>query len=103
MESSSVLQMYKRSEEIHGLRYIPFIGDGDCSSFSAVEKEMPYGPLVDIPKAECTNHVTKRMGSGLRRLLQNYKGKILKSSHGKNGIKSSLVVKKFSRENFLIF
>ena len=75
MESESVLEMYKNSEEKHGLRYIPFIGDGDCSSFSIVEKKAPYGPLVDVYKAECTNHVTKRMGSGLRKLLQQSKGK----------------------------
>ena len=75
MESTSVLQMYEESEEKYGLRYIPFIGDGDCSSFSIVEKAMPYGPLVDLTKAECTNHLTKRMGFGLCKLLQNNKGK----------------------------
>ena len=65
--------MYKRSIELNELRYNPYIGDGDSSSFSLVEKSMPYGPLTFINKAECTNHVTKRMGSGLRKLFQ--KGK----------------------------
>ena len=74
MESDSVLQMYERSVKEYGLRYRPFIGDGDSSSFSTVEKSMPYGPLCHIEKAECTNHVTKRMGTALRRLLKNTKG-----------------------------
>ena len=69
--------MYKRSIKLHNIRYRPFIGDGDSSSYSLVEKSAPYGPLLDILKSECVNHVTKRMGSGLRKLLQEYKGNTL--------------------------
>ena len=74
MESASVLLMYNRSIKNYGLRYRPFIGDGDSSSYALVQKEIPYGPTCFIPKAECTNHVTKRMGTGLRALLKNSKG-----------------------------
>ena len=77
MESAGVLQMYNRLLKLYGLRYRPFIGDGDSSSYSTVQKEMPYGPLYFMEKAECTNHVTKRMGTGLRKLLQNNKGKYM--------------------------
>ena len=43
---------------------------------SKLKKNMPYGPNVDdIPvKKECINHITKRMGTGLRALLRDYKG-----------------------------
>ena len=75
MESSGVMQLYKRSVEKHKIRYIPFIGDGDSSSYSKICVEMPYGPSVFIPKVDCIAHVTKRMGSNLRSLVRDYKGK----------------------------
>ena len=70
--------MHERSIEMHNLRYNPFIGDGDSSSFSTVEKSMPYGPLITHYKHDCVNHVTKRMGTGLRELIKQYKGSGLK-------------------------
>ena len=81
MEADSVLAMYNRSVKTHGLRYRPFIGDGDSSSYATVQKQMPYGPLCFIDKAECTNHVNKRMGSAFRRLLKDNKGNISKTIH----------------------
>ena len=42
MESSRVMQLYKRSVEKRKIRYIPFIGDGDSSSYSKIFVEMPY-------------------------------------------------------------
>ena len=38
---------------------------------------MPCGPLKLVEKHECVNQVTKQMGSALRRLLREYKGKRL--------------------------
>ena len=35
---------------------------------------IPYGPLVYINKEECQAHITKRMGTGLRTIVKNYKG-----------------------------
>ena len=75
MESDAVAEIYSRSISKHGLRYCPFISDGDSSSYQTITALMPYGPLKFIPKAECTNHVTKRMGTGLRNLMKEYKGK----------------------------
>ena len=75
MESDGILELYDRSK-LAGVRYNPFIGDGDSSAYSMVEKTMPYGPLCTVEKRECVNHVTKRMGTNLRNLLRNYKGNI---------------------------
>jgi len=61
MEASGAVTLYQRSEEI-GLRYIPFIGDGDSKAYSNVSQAHPYGPSVYIPKEECVANVTKRMG-----------------------------------------
>ena len=74
MEGEGVLQLYQRSESNNKVRYIPFIGDGDSSSYTTVDKERPYGAAVFIDKQECVNHVTKRMGTNLRKLVADYKG-----------------------------
>ena len=74
MESAGVIQLYERSIDKHNICYNPFIGDGDSSSYNAVDKLRPYGPMYNIEKSECVNHVTKRMGTILRALLHKYKG-----------------------------
>ena len=75
MESDGVLTMYQRSIDSHNRRYHPYIGDGDSSSFTNVEKSIPYGPICLVTKSECVNHVTKRIGTALRSLQNDYKGK----------------------------
>ena len=74
IEPTGVMDIYRRSISKHNLRYMKFIGDGDSASYSQVEKSMPYGPLYIPEKKECVNHITKRMGTGLRALLRDYKG-----------------------------
>ena len=69
-----MLALYRRSVEKCGLRYIPYIGDGDSKGYSVIDKEKPYGPSVFIPKEECISHVTKRMGTNLRNLVKDFKG-----------------------------
>ncbi|XP_065069807.1 uncharacterized protein LOC135694862 [Rhopilema esculentum] len=72
MEVAGVLDMFKRSEERYGLRYIAFIGDGDSSTFSCVSNAKPYGEHISIEKKECVGHVQKRLGSRLRKLKVSY-------------------------------
>ncbi|KAK3703836.1 hypothetical protein QZH41_012449, partial [Actinostola sp. cb2023] len=85
MEAAGAKVLYQRSIAARGLRYIPFIGDGDSKSYTAVCTSQPYGPSVFIPKEECVAHVTKRMGTGLRALLKEYKGKKLADGKGLSG------------------
>lgn len=74
MESTGVRHIFGRSLEKHNLRYSPFVGDGDSKSYNEVVSLAPYGPTFFIPKEDCISHVTKRMGSALRRLTTEYKG-----------------------------
>ena len=74
MEAAGAKILYQRSVQLRKLRYIPYIGDGISKAYSAVCQEQPYGAAVFIPKEECVAHVTKRMGTGLRKLVTEYKG-----------------------------
>lgn len=81
MEAAGAKILYQRSVKLRKLRYIPFIGDSDSKAYTAVKQEQPYGPAAFIPKQECVSHVTKRMGTGLRALVRDYKGKCLGCVH----------------------
>lgn len=72
MEVRGALEVFRRSEDLHGVRYLRFLGDGD---FKAA-----YGEGVDIEKLECIGHVQKRMGNRLIALKARKK----ELSDGKN-------------------
>ena len=74
MESEGVRRIFGRSIQKHNLRYTPFVGDGDSKSYSEVVQLSPYGPAFYIPKEDCISHVTKRMGTALRKLQKELKG-----------------------------
>ncbi len=71
LESAGAITMFKRSVQKHKLRYTSYIGDGDSSSFKAVEDSKPYEECVPIVKKECIGHVQKRMGTRCRALRQS--------------------------------
>ena len=70
MEAEGACRLYKRSLHMHGMRYIPFVGDSESKRYSSVTKSKPYWPSAYIPKEDCSRHVTKRMGTAMRKVLQ---------------------------------
>ena len=74
MEAEGASRLNGRSIEKHKFRCIPFVGDGDSKSYSSVCKSLPYGAGVTIPKEDCIGHVTKRMGTALRKVKADYGG-----------------------------
>ena len=77
METVGVQRLFERSEEDLGVRYNPYIGDGDSSSYNNIDLVRPYGQSVFIKKDECVGHLTKRMGTGLREVTKTEKGMIM--------------------------
>jgi putative NIF3 family GTP cyclohydrolase 1 type 2 len=75
MEVDGALELWKRSEETHGLRYTTLLSDGDCKTYSVLQKQKPYGENVKIEKEECVNHVAKRLGTALRSLVTDNRKK----------------------------
>ena len=57
-----------------------------------VVASQPYGEKFVINKLECIDHIQKRLGSRLRRLIQFYKGKVLDDDKKLTG-KGRLTVK----------
>lgn len=75
MEVSAMINMFSKSEEKYQVRYLNYVGDGDCKTFLALNTNNPYSS--PITKIECVGHIQKRMGSRLRKLKNNFRGKKL--------------------------
>ena len=77
MEADIILEGFRLSEEMHGLRYLWLIGDGDSSVYHSVVTGVPsYGRK--ITKVECANHVVKCYRNRLEALCNDkpdYRGK----------------------------
>lgn len=73
MEVDAVQEMFSRSEELFGVKYKYYIGDGDTKTFKALLDMDPYSDLK-VEKKECVGHVEKRMGTRLRAAKKGNKG-----------------------------
>ena len=94
MESQGAVDMWGRSERKHKLRYVDFVGDGDCSSYGDVVKSKPYGVETVVRKVEYVGHIQKRMGGRLKRKKRDLKGKKLtdgKTIGGSGHLSDSLI------------
>ena len=70
MEADIILEGFRMSEGIHGLRYLWFIGDGDSSVYNSLITGVPtYG--YAITKVECVNHAVKCYRNRLEALCKD--------------------------------
>ncbi len=67
MDSSGCLSIFQRSKDLHSLRYLEFLGDGNSKAHKLLVENEVYGEQV-VKKLECVGHIQKRMGSRLRSL-----------------------------------
>lgn len=75
MEMKAAEIMWKRSQEKWNMRYTTILSDGDTKTYSHLCDLNVYGTSTPITKQECINHVAKRMGTGLRNLVREWKSK----------------------------
>ncbi|XP_032682124.1 uncharacterized protein LOC116849269 [Odontomachus brunneus] len=66
-----VIEMFARSETLHEVKYINYIGD--TKTFKALLDSKPYGDELPITKEEYFGHVKKRMDFRLRAAKRNNK------------------------------
>ncbi|GFV59587.1 hypothetical protein TNCV_4259801 [Trichonephila clavipes] len=58
--SIDAIEIFQRSESLHGLRYTKFLGDGDARAYKAVNEMQPYGN-IGIEKLECVGRLCREM------------------------------------------
>lgn len=66
MEADVVVEGFSLSEEMHSVRYLQFIADGDSSVYANIKQKVPY--VESVSKIECTNHALKNYGKNLRKI-----------------------------------
>lgn len=72
MEVVAAERIWSRSE-IFGFRYTTLVSDGDAKTLTHLNTHKIYGD-IEIQKVECLNHVSKRLGTGLRKLVKDSVG-----------------------------
>lgn len=70
MEADGVVEGFKCSIDMHGLKYTKIVGDGDSSVTSALNEALPYGHTTMIQKIECSNHLLRNYCSKLKSLTK---------------------------------
>ena len=71
MEMKAAELLWTRSMN-RNFRYTTMLGDGDARTFNSLTNLRVYGD-VELKKAECINHVAKRLGTALRKLATSGK------------------------------
>lgn len=107
MEAAIIVEGFKRSEELYGMRYNKLIADGDSSVYKTLIEVRPYRN-THIEKIECKNHLLRNMRKKLRELVKDTSSNILfRKELGKNlkrisvGIQMAIKHWKESSESFM--
>ena len=87
METKAAKILWVRSIQVHKMRYVRVLSDGDNKTLSALNELKIYD--VAIEKLDCINHVHKRLGTGLRNLLKV--SAVIKG--GKGGLTKGMIEK----------
>ena len=74
MEAAAAEQLWERSIDKFGFRYTTLLSDGDAKTYNQLCSKQVYGD-TPIEKEECVNHVSKRLGTALRKLSTESKKK----------------------------
>ena len=87
MEGKGAMNIFSRSIQKRGLKYVTFVGDGDSDTYKIVRDEMAklYGKRYQVRKEECIGHIQKRMGNALRTLIRDMKGQKMSDSKSIGG------------------
>ncbi|GFV46796.1 uncharacterized protein TNCV_1882551 [Trichonephila clavipes] len=72
MEQEAALKLWQISED-NGFRYTTLLSDGDAKTYQYLNTKEAYGPEIKIKKEECINHVSKRLGTYLRKAVKEWR------------------------------
>ena len=72
MEFDGVIEMYRRSINNYSIKYNAFIGDGNSSVYSTIDREGASNTAAFVRKEKCVNNLTKSTGPNMQRLVKDY-------------------------------
>ena len=92
MEVEAGIRIFSRSIDKYKFRYMCMLSDGDSKTFSKLTEMSIYGEKKEIQKLECVNHIQKRMGTALRKLVSEQKAR-KETISGKGKLTNALIDK----------
>lgn len=95
MELKAAEKLWERSEAL-GFRYTTVLSDGDSKTYNHLVESKVYGN-VRIKKEECVNHVSKRLGTGLREAVKKSKAQGITLGGKKHGSLKEETIKKLTK------
>ncbi|GBM13704.1 hypothetical protein AVEN_148219-1 [Araneus ventricosus] len=94
MEVKDAEILRTRSVENCGMRYMNVLSDGDSKTYQHLLELDVYGDSMKISKEECLNHVAKRLGTGFRNKVKEWRRKGVTIGGRKEGsLKESTILK----------
>jgi hypothetical protein len=93
IEADTAVEGMKLSEQLYGVRYKYFIGDGDSSVYAKILAAKPYGNETIVVKIECRNHLLRNLRTKLNNIITNKTKNI-------NGQSFGIVLRKLLSLNF---
>lgn len=57
------------------MRYVAVVSHGNSRAYNTLRDLQIYGSEVQVTKEDCVHHVAKRVGHGLKRLVEDHKQK----------------------------
>ncbi|XP_011641370.1 uncharacterized protein LOC105429853 [Pogonomyrmex barbatus] len=73
MERDGAVQMFARSEDLHGVKYLSYNGDSNSKTFKSIVESQSYGEHI-ITKKEYVGYLQKRIGARLCKIKKDTKG-----------------------------
>ncbi|GFS81930.1 uncharacterized protein TNCV_2497171 [Trichonephila clavipes] len=74
MEQEAALKLWQISED-SSFRYTTLLSDADANTYQYLNTKEVYGPEIKIKKEECINHVSKRLGTSLRKAVKEWRAR----------------------------
>ncbi|GFV60731.1 uncharacterized protein TNCV_4092541 [Trichonephila clavipes] len=96
MEQEAALKLWQRSED-SGFRYTTLLSDGDAKTYQYLNTKQVYGPEIKIKKEECINHVSKRLGTSLRKAVKEWRARGVSLGGKSRGSLKEETIKKLPR------
>ncbi|GFT20857.1 uncharacterized protein TNCV_942021 [Trichonephila clavipes] len=87
---------HNRSED-NGFRYTTLLSDGDANTYQYLNTKDVYGPQIKIKKEECINHVSKRLGTSLRKAVREWRARGVSLGGKSRGSLKEETITKLSR------
>ncbi|GFX65445.1 uncharacterized protein TNCV_399961 [Trichonephila clavipes] len=96
MEQEAALKLWQRSED-SGFRYTTLLSDGDAKTYQYLNTKEVYGPEIKIKIEDCINHVSKRLGTSLRKAVKEWRARGVSLGGKSRGCLKEETIKKLSR------